>query len=177
MTAYCTPELVRLALVPTSNGAQPDPPSNTAADLTDAQLIDAIAEAQALVDGYLRARYATPVEPTGDPAVFHSTIVYWTRNLALYEATNTYRGSMDYSDSDPVARRYKATMEALKDVAAGKIVLDLPGVGGGSSDTGAGSVDPAINPYVGELFGPDDWLQESNLGTTTPWYGPYWTSP
>lgn len=138
--SYSTPAMIRQALVPSLEGEQPTEKTNTAADLSDAQLQDAINEADATIDGYLATHYTTPVigDPTPHP------IDYWSRNIAAYNATLAYRQSQDFADSDPVARRFTATMQALQAVAAGKVGLGLPT---GESSIAAG-VGAAINPVT-----------------------------
>lgn len=174
--AYSTVSAVRLALVPTTDGSQPPTiPSNTAADLSNAQISDHIAEADALIDGYLAGRYSTPVLASGDPAAIPAPVNYWSRNIAAYEATCTFRGSMDFTDNDPVARRYKATMDALKDVAKGSITLDLPGVGSEVSP-GSGGAGPAFNPYEGDLWQPVDFISGESIDDGT-YQIPFWHQP
>jgi phage gp36-like protein len=169
--AYSTPAIVRKALVPTADGSLPATPSHTAADLSDPQLIDHIAEADAIIDGYIARFYVVPVGETS-PGVTPVPISYWSRDIAAYLASCTYRGSMDFTDNDPVARRYKAVMDALKDVSAGKVKLNLP-LAAGTGSTAAGGAGPALNPYVGDLWAPGDFgVQPGNdsLGL------PYWRS-
>lgn len=165
--AYSTPGMIRKALVPTSDGTLPEEPTFTAADLTDPQLVDAIAEADILINGYIGRLYITPVDLVGG-AVPHP-IDYWSRNIAAYNATLTLRGSQDFADQDPVARRYNATMEALKAVAAGTMRLELLRNDSPSSASTAGA---PINPYTGELFCVNDF------DLTAPWSGqmpgPFW---
>lgn len=151
--SYSTPALVRKALVPSLDGSQPTTATHTAADLSDAQLQDAIAEADSTIDGYIGAYYAVPVANASDGSVPHP-IDFWSRNLAAYNATLMYRGSMDFTDTDPISRRYKDTMSALQSVAAGKMRLQLPENTSGNSATEAGA---AVNPYVGDLWTPDDF--------------------
>lgn len=161
--------MVRQALVPNTDGSLSSIVTNTAADLSDTQLADAIVEADSLIDGYLSRLYTTPVPLTTDtvPVVPHP-VDYWSRNLAAYNATLSFRGSQDFADQDPVARRYMATMDALKQVSAGTIGLNLPrNVGDSSASTAS---DP-INPYVGELFCIDDFDLSP---ARTPWLGPFW---
>jgi len=166
--AYSTPAQVRLALVPSSDGSLPTTPTNTAADLSDEQLADAIAEADALIDGYLGAYYAVPV--AGDPAPH--PIDFWSRNIAAYNATLTFRGSQDFSETDPISRRFKDTLDALTSVSKGQLRLQLPDNTSGNSGVQAG---PALNPYQGDLFTPDDF----DLSTTPqpPSWWPFWTEP
>jgi phage gp36-like protein len=167
---YCTPEMVRQALVPSSDGAVPEAPTHTAADLTNTQLLDAIAEADVLIDGYLSGRYTTPVAAVGTPtATTPHPVDYWSRNIAAYLATLTFRGSQDFSDQDPIYRRYVATMDALKAVAAGKMVLQIPANAGDTSVVGVG---PAFNPYSGTLFPIEDFDVNPGWGSLGP--SPFW---
>ena len=152
--AYSTPQEVRLALVPTGDGGQPTAPTHTAADLTDEQLADAIAEGDSIIDGYLGGRYTTPVEPVS--GTVPAPLAMWSRSLAAYFATLAYRRGQDFADTDPVARRYNAVMLALKDVEAGKLLLPLPQPGGGTG-TALSAVGQAVNPYIGDLWTPEDF--------------------
>lgn len=156
--AYSTPAMVRQALVPSSDGSQPPPenPTFTAADLSDEQLADAINEADSTIDSYIGRFYAVPVaavlsdsDEDGAVGTIPHPIDYWSRNLAAYFATISYRGSQDFADSDPVQRRYDATMAALKMVVAGTAQLQLPR---NMTDNAATGAAPAYNPYAGDLF-------------------------
>lgn len=166
--SYSTPALVRQALVPTSDGSLPATPTNTAADLTDAQLQNAIDEADAVIDGYLGNYYAVPVQPVNGATP--NPLPFWSRNIAAYVATLSYRGSQDFTDTDPIARRYKDTLAALQQVAMGKMKLSLPDNQTGNAAEGAGQV---FNPYVGDLWTPDDFnlSQAPNPGLNGT---PYW---
>lgn len=167
--AYSTPAMVRKALVASSDGNMPTEPTHTAADLSNEQLTDAIAEADAMIDSYLSRFYAVPVAESGSPAAVPHPIDYWSRNIAAYNATLSFRGSQDFADQDPVARRYNATVEALKAVSAGAVGLNLPK---NSTDSMAAGAGEPINPYVGELFTLDDFA----LGYTgsQSYLGPFW---
>lgn len=170
--SYSTPEMVRKALVPSSDGTAPTAPTHTAADLSDAQLQDAITEADAMIDGYIGGVYTTPVSPSGSPPAIPAPVNYLSRNIAAYIATLTYRGSQDFGDNDPIARRYRDAETLLKGVGTGRVSLPLP------RNTGTGavaSVGQAVNPYVGDLWTPDDF----SIGPDTPGRGwsPYWVSP
>ena len=165
---YSTPAMVRLALVPSGDGSLPNPASHTAADLTDAQLTDAIAEADALIDGYIGGYYAVPV--TAVAGAIPHPVDLWSRTIAAYLASCTYRGSLDFADTDPIARRYKDVLQALKDVSAGRLRLQLPQNVGPNSATAAGA---PYNPYAGDLWTPDDFsiTPDNDLGAGG-W--PYW---
>lgn len=176
--AYSTPALVRKALAPqVGDGTTvPDPLSNTAADLTNEQLDDAIAEADSIIDGYLAKRYATPVKAV-EAAIPHP-IDYWSRTLAAYLATCTYRGSMDFTDNDPIYRRFVQVMDLLKAVAKGDLALGLPTAGSASGEDGnatAGGATAAINPYIGTLFPASDFDVNGGVWPNeTHGRHPYW---
>lgn len=146
---------------PWEDGDQPDPnnPTNTAADLTNDQLQDAIAQADGTIDAYLGALYTTPitlmadgVTPVPVPTI---PLAYWSRDLAAYFSTLTFRKSQDFADQDPVARRYTATMATLLLASQNKIVLPFQSNTAASAAEGAG--DP-INPYGGsDMFQPRDF--------------------
>lgn len=147
--SYSTPAMVRKALVPSSDGTETSG-TGTAADLTDPELQDAIDEADSTIDGYLSRFYATPVAATGDPAATPHPIDYWSRNIAAYNATLAFRGSQDFADTDPIARRYTATMQALLAVSTGKVGLSI--TENSNPDTGAAGAGTAINPpTMGDL--------------------------
>ncbi|MGE5612683.1 MAG: phage protein Gp36 family protein [Bacillota bacterium] len=178
--SYSTVAEVRRALVPTlSNTDAADPPTNasrTAADFTNDQLQDAIAEADAVIDGYIGRFYAVPVQQIPDPAtqppgsgalIVPHPLDYWSRNIAAYNATLVYRGSLDFTDNDPVARRYKDTLFALQQVAAGKMQIQY--IAENTSETAATGAGSAINPYIGDLFTIDEF--DLKAPRTDPVYG------
>jgi phage gp36-like protein len=152
--SYSTPAMVRLALVPSCAGFRPSPKSNTAADLEDSQLNDAIAEADSTIETYISGYYATPVANTQDSdgnfTVVPHPVDFWSRNIAVYNATLVYRGGQDFADTDPIARRFTGTMNALVAVSKGSINLELPLVA--SSDNSRIAVGNAVNPYSGTLW-------------------------
>src|SRR4051812_49652477 len=121
---YSTPEMVRMAVSTATNGDLPTTATHTAADLSDEALLDAIAEADATIDSFIGRFYTTPV-PVDDANKIPHPIDYWSRNIAAYNATLTFRGSQDISNDDPVTRRYTATMEALRAVNQGSAQLSL----------------------------------------------------
>lgn len=169
--AYSTATMVRRALAPSLTDPSGPPPAgeetNTAADLSNDELNDAIAEADAQIDSYLGARYAVPVASDSGGATPHP-LDFWSRNIAAYNATLAYRGSLDFSDNDPVARRWRATMDALAAVRDGKATLPFAAVDATSPGSGGGA-DDAINPYVGELFG-QQFADELLTGPATRGY-------
>lgn len=157
--AYCTPERLRQALAPgllAEFANQPAEKTFTAADLSNEQIQSEIDEASSMIDTALGGRYIVPVANDPVTTLTPHPIDYWVRNIAAYLATCTYRGSNDFADQDPVARRFALTMTALTDVRAGKTSLNLPDVVGQNGTSSAGASAP-INPYIGNLFGPEDF--------------------
>lgn len=174
--SYSTPAMVRQALVPSSDGTQPTGSNltHTAADLSDAQLQDSINEADAMIDGYIGGVYTTPVAQVA--GLTPHPIDYLSRNIAAYNATLAFRGSMDFTDTDPVARRYRDSEAFLKGVGTNRISLPIPrNVGGAGATT---SVAPAFNPYTGDLWTPDDFSIRPANRSTYPWaFNPAWADP
>lgn len=168
--AYSTIQELRLAVAPLSGGTPdpPNPPSNTAADLPNATLLDAVAEADATIDSYIGSRYVTPVAVDPTTSAIPHPIDYMSRNIAVYLATLTFRGSQDFSDNDPVARRYNATMAVLISVQKG--TGSLPGIpeigtGGDGGASGSSGAAAPYNQYDGTMFNLDDFdLVQSNSG-------------
>jgi phage gp36-like protein len=114
---YCTVQDVRNALV--------DPyaptPTNTAADQSDDAIQDAVSEASAIVDSYLDG----PYDPTTD--TIPTVIKYWTRDIAAYYATLTWRKSLGPGANDPIVLRYDQVLGLLKSVVAGQLPIAMPG--------------------------------------------------
>lgn len=171
--AYSTPAMVRQAADPTSDGTEPDPlPARpkTAADLSDAKLTDIITEADSTIDSYIGGFYATPVAAAGSPAAAPAPLPYWSRTIAVYLASSELRGELNLDDSNPILRRYKDVMAALQDVSRGLLKLSVPGNVSGSGNSGAGA---PYNPYVGDLWTPDDFgVTPSGLNTFEPIWSP-----
>lgn len=155
MKGYCSIPDVKLALSPLTD------PDGTASTLTDPQLVDAINEAEGIIDGYIASRYViTPVEISDDTdpqnilifLVAPDPVRGWCRNIAAYLAALTYRKNKDLGEDDPIRLRYNLTMALLLDVRSNKMNISLPGVGTDSSNEVA-----VINLYEGRLFGPEDF--------------------
>jgi len=91
-------------------------------DKTDA----AIEYADEMINGYLRGRYETPLDPVPD-AVKNISI-----DLAMYRLF-WRRNKLDIPDS--MQALYKNAIDALKQMQKGVIILDIPDEGG--PDTGA----------------------------------------
>jgi phage gp36-like protein len=131
--SYATIASVRTAL---AAGGVVDPTSATS--LSDADLQDKIDEADALIDGYLTARYALPITGTVPPIV-----LMVSRDLAASYATITYLGSIPLQPTHPVQIKAASAMATLEKIRTGDIMLSLPG---------AGSEQRTDNPAVENLY-------------------------
>lgn len=147
---YTDPTDLRLALAP---GGALNPA--TAASLTDAELADAIAEAEQEVDGRLAARYAVPFPDGSVPPL----VAQITRDLASFKATLVHRKGDPLPADHPVRLRHDHAQALLRQLVRGEI--DLPGV-----DEAVGALRQAavVNPYEGALFG----LSDFGLGVRQP---------
>lgn len=138
--------------------------------MTNALLIDAIAQADSIIDGYLGALYVVPVVNDSSGVPYVTTphpLDFWSRDLAAYYATLTYRRSQDFTDQDPIARRFNATMLALNATAKGTMVLSIPGNASDTAGEGAGS---PINVYGGrDMFQPRDFSLIYGHDAGFPW--------
>lgn len=105
---YCSTDDVRLALV--DDGVSSG--TNTGADLDDITVNDAIAEASTIVDSYIGGPYA--VSDT-----VPNVVVYWTRDVAAFLATLTWRKSKDMTAWDPVYLRYQQAIGRLAGIITG----------------------------------------------------------
>lgn len=143
MVAYCGADDVRNVLARDITKA-----AGTGATLLDVDVIDYhIGAAQAEVDGRLAGRYLVPF--TTVPAL----VKVLTVDVAAYLATLTYRQSKDLAIDDPVRLRYQRALDMLKELATG--TMDLPS--GQIPDGGPTGIAHTRNPYIGRLFGPEDF--------------------
>lgn len=140
MKGYCNAADVRFALAPTGDR------EGTAATLPDAQLEDAIAEAEGDIDLHLGTRYSWDIGAEGAPEPVRG----WTRTIAAYLATLSYRKNKDLSEDDPIRLRYDRVFKFLEAVRDGKIDLALTIVG-----VNAAQGVHVENLYEGQLFGFD----------------------
>lgn len=162
--SYSTIAEVRLALAPSLSEGEL---THTAADLTDPQLQDAIAQADSMIDSFIGATYTTPVAPTSTDGGITFTVTphpvdFWSRDIAAYLATLTYRKNQDLTATDPIQLRYNMISTFLLNVQNGKGILNLPQNANPQTELGVGQV---ANPYTGDLFGPSDW---DLVGTNSP---------
>lgn len=137
---YCSVTDVRNAL---AQGESSD--TNTAADMSDTIIEDAIAEAGAVIDSYVGGPY-------GSNDYVPGVIQYWCRDVGAYLATLTWRKSKDLTSQDPVVLRYLMTLQLLQDVRDDLLVIASPGNGLGPDGGDAGP--PDIDPTVVNSFPP-----------------------
>lgn len=158
MPEYASTLDVRAALSP---GAETSD-TGTASDLPDWQLQDAIDEAQAIVDGYLNNRYQIPVSDIDvvnpnnplETWVFEvaaAPVRSWTRDIAAYLATLTYRRGKDLGADDPIRLRYGLVRDLLGQAQDGTIILPFP-----TNDTDVSGRVEIFNLYDGVMFTLDD---------------------
>lgn len=149
---YSTVRDVRLALTPDTpeEGDGPAYAADTAASLSDAHLQDAIQEADGRIDFYIGTRYAVPVEYEDPPAP--EPLRSWSRNIAAYLATLTFRRHKDLPADDPIRLRFTSTIETLVAVQESRIDLPFDPIPPGSETAGGSPVGG-----VGEIFTPEDW--------------------
>lgn len=145
---YSTVQDVRSALFPGA-GAEPTTDLSTAASLPDEQIESAINEADSMVNTYLSVPGDYTISMDGDTAT--TPVRYWSRNIAAYLATLTFRRGKDLPQDDPVRLRYTDTVNLLIAIRDGKTgnPLDPVGAGGGIE---------VLNQYDGNLFSPGDFF-------------------
>jgi Protein of unknown function (DUF1320) len=134
---YCQVSDVRNAL--SQDGEESG--TNTASDLSDVQITDAIAEADNIINGFVGGSYTTV------PAV----VKFWSRDLSAYLATLTWRKSSDIGPNDPVRLRYALTMSQLMQIKSGGVQAPPPDV---KATEGDAHVE---NQYTGTLFQTPDF--------------------
>lgn len=146
---YSSPADVRNALTP---GAVEDDVT-TAASFEDDQITDAIKEADGMIDTYLSGRFGIPTDPDATPP--SSVAVYpvraWSRDIAAYLATLTYRKSKDLQPDDPVRLRFNWVIGVLEKIAAGDLTPNLPQPPTPSDGFGPQGAF-VYNQYNGKLF-------------------------
>jgi phage gp36-like protein len=157
---YVTPTDIRNALASTSNLP------GSAAVLQDADLNDAISEAQSEVDGKLANRYG-PLLPFAAGSV-PTLVVNITRDIAAYLATLTYRRGNPIQPGDPVQLRYTQAEKKLDAIAAGTIELPTPDGATGTQEA-ANPTGVVANPVDGDLWNAADFDLRERVGVWPAW--------
>jgi phage gp36-like protein len=147
---YCSPIDVRNALTPGA-GSQD---ISTAANLTDEQINDAIEQADSRINGYLPSGYTVPTVTLENALVVAvPPIRYWSRDIAAYLATLTFKRNKNVPADEPVRLRYDDAMAELLLVLKGQFELPTDAT---AEDDGLGDV-AVYNQYTGSLFGTSDF--------------------
>lgn len=143
---YSSPADVRNALTPGADEAD----QTTAASFANAQIEDAIKEADGMIDTYLSGRFGIPTDPDV-PTVAVYPVRAWSRDIAAYLATLTYRKSKDLQPDDPIRLRFLWVIDVLEKIAAGDLTPNLP-----QPETPPDGYGPqgafVYNQYSGKLF-------------------------
>jgi phage gp36-like protein len=118
---YCLPQDIRDNVAGTDNG------TGTCAQLTDAQLTEAIGRASSKVSAYA----GTTFEPdASQPVVTVPSLIFGlTVQIATFYGTLTYRKGKDLSAMDPVMLGYTDAMATLTAIANGTIQVTPPDPG------------------------------------------------
>lgn len=113
--SYCLPSDIR------ANVAGTDAGTGTCAQLEDAQLSAAIAQASAKVSAYAGTAWFVDA---ADPVIVVPDLVKTiTIQLATFYATLTYRKGKDLSQFDPVYLGYQDAVKTLTDIVNGVIEI------------------------------------------------------
>lgn len=155
---------VRSALTP---GGVSD--SSTAASLTDPAITDAIDEADSIIDSYIGSRYGIPQDPN-DATVAVKPVRYWSRDIAAFLATLTWKKGKDVGPDEPVRIRYTAVMNLLTAIRDGKATVNLPAPTGDQT----GDEVWVENMYDGNLFDHADTLTRRVLRHPFSWGNGYY---
>lgn len=177
---YCTTQDVRYALAPGEAGDPPTYVANqTATDLTDPQIEDAIAEADSRIDAFVPPGYKVPTytiqatwtgtaypgliypgmyttsSPEGSAVpvdVAHPLFRFISRDIAAYLATLTWKKNKDVPEEDPVRLRYGMATDLLALIRTGDV--NLPDNPDNPYTDGEVTI---FNQYEGSLFGLEDF--------------------
>jgi phage gp36-like protein len=144
VAAYATVDQIRLAVA-----RDPSKLLGSAATLTEEQLDLVLEQAQAEVDGKLRARYVVPF-----PDPVPELVVSLTIDIACYLAGLVFYQEKEVPDTDPVARRYKRACCLLNDIAAGYVLLDTNGAEQTAASTAwyGTPIDPSGGGWLSREF-------------------------
>lgn len=160
---YSSPADVRNALTPGADDAD----LTTAASFSDAQIEDAIKEADGTIDTFVASKYGIP-QDSGDPTVAIYPVRAWSRDIAAYLVTLTYRKSKDLQPDDPIRLRFNWVMGILEKIASGDLIPNLP-----QPPTPPDGYGPqgafVYNQYHGKLFTMADVFCPPGWGNRYSW--------
>jgi hypothetical protein len=123
-----------MALTPS---AFADDDDNTAAELPDWQIEDAILEAEGSIDAVLKSRYTITTyeleeeNPENPGEIWVTTVAPppvrgWTRDIAAFLAALTFRKNADLGEDDPIRLRFTMVRNFLNDIRDNRLSLNLP---------------------------------------------------
>lgn len=109
------------------------------ADAAMARIQDAVAEADALIDGFLAKRgYPLPLSPVP------KLVTGWSRSIARYLL---HKSRISLESNDPIVRDYRDALKLLQLTADGKFSLggdDVVATGGSSTDVRFAYAEPVF---------------------------------
>lgn len=152
---------VRNALAP--GGSTSDP--GTPASLEETDIEDAIAEADGIIDAYISSRYTVPDDAV-IPGVAVSPVRWWSRTIAAWLVTLTYRNQQDVPPDEPIRLRYEQTIAFLQQVRDGQ--MDLGALIANDDESGdqvyienvyPNKLFPIEGPYVGSGWQVAKWVK------------------
>ncbi|WP_439526182.1 gp436 family protein [Roseovarius mucosus] len=112
--------------------------AEAATGLIDADVVaSALADTDALIDGYLKARYVLPLSDA------QPLVAAIARDIAIYKLHT-------YEPDAKITADYKQALASLKDIAAGTVQLSASGVVPASSGGGEARVTDRPRPMTGE---------------------------
>lgn len=114
------------------------PEDRTATTVDEVKIEIALADAGALINDYLRGRHEVPLASPPESVVRAACV------LARYDAAQGER--VEPTEQMRLAR--KEIIGWLEGIAAGRITIDAPGIGGGSSPASSGArVQDRCRPF------------------------------
>lgn len=139
--------------------------NTTASMLQDDQIEDAIHEADSIINTYVATGYAVPVvdievvtpgeggaaDTTATISVGKGPFRWWSRDIAAYLTTLTYRRNKDITEDDPIRLRFALVMRMLEGIKSGDTTIPV------DDNENPGSSEQDVFPYPyyeGQLFDP-----------------------
>ena len=113
------------------------------ADAALQRVQDAIAEADALIDGYLGKRYTLPL--SSPPGI----LTTWARAIVRYKL---HGDRLSTEGNDPIVRDYKDALKFLEQIAAGKFSLGIEDPSSQGNGLGEVRIDPGKKVFGREFL-------------------------
>ncbi|HZF97877.1 MAG TPA: DUF1320 domain-containing protein [Pseudoxanthomonas sp.] len=114
-----------------------------AADSAKARIVQAITEADALINGYLGKRYTLPL--ASPPGI----LTTWARAIVRYKL---HGDRLSTETSDPIVRDYRDALKFLEQIAAGKFSLGIEDPTAQGSGLGEVRIDPGKKVFGREFL-------------------------